>query len=116
MTNWGYTNPNVPRATMTPTARDIEWLIGFLEGEGSFGNGDGSRFLAEAVQRDPEPLLKVQRFLGGTVRFYPKNNNTYTWYATGSRARGIMMTLYGGMSQRRRAHQSHLYLGTKRTI
>lgn len=116
MTRWGFSNPKVPKAAMSPTSRDLEWIAGFLEGEGSFGNGDGKRFLVEAVQADSESLLKVQRFLGGTVRFYPKNNNTYTWYATGSRARGIMLTLYSLMSQRRRTQIKSALTGTRRTL
>lgn len=91
------------KATVKPTVKDLHWAAGFIEGEGCFSRGTSQRIDVEQVDR--EPLDKLQAMFGGrTVRRRAKRegwNPTFAWYVYGSRARGIMMTLYPLLSERR---------------
>ena len=83
-------------------AKDLHWVAGFMEGEGSFTHCGTER--TKASQKQREPLLLLQRILGGHIREY-KNSwgfPMYEWYASGKRARGIMLTLYLLMSTKRK--------------
>ena len=103
-----------PRSTTTPTLRDLEWAAGFLEGEGHFGiygnNGPG----VAATQTSLEPLFRLQQLFGGTVGeqkrkvINPKHNKAWVWRAYGSRARGIALTLFSLLSQRRKDQISRM--------
>lgn len=99
-----------PRATKSPTIRDLEWAAGFLEGEGNFcAAGMPSGYFSARVcagQVNPEPLLRLQEFFGGTVRADKFVNNRsnrrqvlHRWNVYGVLARGVMMTLYVLLSQ-----------------
>jgi len=98
------------RATISPTTADLHWAAGFLEGEGNFhvsNNRDQSwSAMVRAVQAQREPLEKLQRLFGGNVRLKsaqrPHRQAIWIWAVSGTRARGVMMTLYGLMSTRRR--------------
>lgn len=93
---------STPKATRSPTIRDLEWAAGFLEGEGCFrvGYTHSHQSRSETVtvtQVNIVPLLKLQEIFGGTVYdrgSQPKRRHQYGWYVTGARARGVMMTLY----------------------
>lgn len=86
---------------------DLHWAAGFLEGEGSFGRGSrhGVYIVAPQVQR--EPLERLQRLFGGTLRLDAKRRAgrqpIFRWRLFGVRAVGLAFTLYGLMSPRRRA-------------
>lgn len=86
--------------------RDIAWAAGFLEGEGSFCGRAGCERIS-AVQVNQEPIQRLVALFGGRVRQYKRNHPNWkpvwNWYASGTRARGIMMTLYPLMSHKRRA-------------
>lgn len=96
-------------ATATPSLRDLSWVAGFVEGEGSFDKSGGtSRVSVSQVNR--EPIDRLLSLFGGAAKLYaPRKtaihrsqpNHTWCWYASGSRARGIMMTLYVLMSAKR---------------
>ena len=91
------------KASISPSSKDIYWAAGFLEGEGSFRLARGTVITAPQVQR--EPLDRLQKMFGGTIAFRkrenPKHSDIHIWSVCGSRARGVMMTLYSIMSPRR---------------
>lgn len=105
---------NTPAASVSPTTRNLEWAAGFLEGEGTFWVSDRKRkyVAVSAEQEEREPLDRLQKYFGGSVRYYrhksvTPNGNLYRnpnhrWLASGARARGVMMTLYSLLSLRRR--------------
>lgn len=91
-----------PKASVHPTMRDLAWLAGFLEGEGSFGWGK-----VQANQTQREPLERIQKLVGGgigTKRLSAWSKKpAWFWQASGARGRGIMLTIYSFMSPVRRA-------------
>lgn len=107
---FGTERPNTKHATTTPSLRDIEWAAGFIEGEGCFGRCVGSQRMS-VNQVNREPVDKLMSLFGGAAKFYAKKRGRvhkstpspiWHWYASGSRARGIMMTLYPLMSAKRK--------------
>lgn len=94
------------RSSVNPTVSDLHWAAGFLEGEGSFRPNGGSTDV-QASQVNIEPLMKLQRLFGGSIkkRQGQKINYSdfYLWFTSGPRSRGVMMTLYILMSKRRQA-------------
>lgn len=92
------------RAKISPTNLDLAWAAGFLEGEGSFLCGNGSENVT-AVQVNPEPLGRLKQVFGGSVSLKEdsrKNTQDHlVWMTSGARARGIMLTLFTFMSERR---------------
>ena len=81
---------------------DFHWLAGFLEGEGHFAfYGTTPHVQVSQVQR--EPLEKVVQLVGGKIRGpyqHKKLNHTpfYEIGLAGSRAVGVMMTLFSLLS------------------
>jgi hypothetical protein len=107
----GWERGTTPHSVQRPSARDLGWIAGFLEGEGSFLRSNSGSEVVIAGQVQMEPLERLQRFLGGNIRVR-KNGRTGPggvgragdfgeWRISGSRARGVMMTLYPMMSPRR---------------
>lgn len=90
--------------------RNIEWVAGFLEGEGSFqcGGPRGTSPVVVASQIQREPLERLQRLFGGPINLYlrkhknPKYCDASRWGMYGGRAAGLMMTLYPLMSPKRK--------------
>lgn len=104
----GITMKNTIKAIRHPTSIDLAWAAGFIDGEGNFSvtrqtkNGGGQRMMA--AQKDPELLYRLQEIFGGSVnRYKVPNSYIHYWYVTGTRARGVMLTLYKFMSAKRRA-------------
>lgn len=93
-------------ASLRPTARDLAWVAGFLEGEGSFFAQDGRWPQVSATQVQEEPLSRLAALLGGKVYYRPSRKAnwkpTFWWRVSGPRARGVAMTVYGMMSSRRK--------------
>jgi len=99
-----------------PTAIDLAWTAGFMEGEGSFlwtpltlrtGHASGQSVVI-AVQVQREPLDRLRRLYGGYlyVQSRPpgsRHQSIWKWGLTGHRGIGLMMSLYGLMSPKRRA-------------
>jgi hypothetical protein len=93
------------------STRDLEWAAGFLEGEGSFCSTSsvdkGRRYYHERVictQVDSEPVDRLARLFGGRVALSPARGNSkesFIWQVGGAKARGIMMTLFVLMTERR---------------
>lgn len=101
---------------MSPTGIDLAWAAGFLEGEGCFGWSGGKKGPSSerisAGQKNPEPLYKLLAMFGGRIGMQHqmtknliKSQGVATslpyWMVSGSRARGVMMTLYPLLSKRR---------------
>lgn len=104
-TRLGKEGRNTVRAATSPTLGDLQWAAGFIEGEGHFqpNRKSGS---AHAVQKDPEPILKLQSLFGGTVSSRSvvtrgARRSYWHWDVSGARARGFMMTIFGLMTKRR---------------
>lgn len=102
---WGTTKT----ATQSPRIRDLTWAAGFLEGEGSFHAASHrcpGCVQVSAVQVNREPLERLLAIFGGTLRIVKRRrvqwNQTSVWVATGARGRGIAMTLYPLMSEKRK--------------
>lgn len=99
------------KATTVVTTRDIIWASGFLEGEGTFYNSAGAArrrlgtSYVSVYQVNKEPVERLLTIFGGSlslraargVRMKP----TWVWRASGSRARGIVLTVFPLMSQKR---------------
>lgn len=92
--------PSTQKATRSPTLADLAWAAGFMEGEASFSKG---RIHVNQVNR--EPLHRLLAIFGGSFTKTRQRGNCKPiseWRASGARARGIAMTLYPFMSERRR--------------
>jgi hypothetical protein len=102
---------HVSSATVSPSHSSLAWAAGFLEGEGCFRrSGGGKQGRTERVvcaQVNLEPLLKMQEMFGGsTCQYGPYAANKqpfWNWTITGSRARGVMMTMYPFLSEKKRS-------------
>lgn len=90
------------------TSKEIGWIAGFLEGEGCFearrqsNGGKGLYLRVTAVQVQREPLERLLRYCGGTIRPRGKQHPTwqlsYVWRVNSLRAVGLMMMVYPIMS------------------
>ena len=60
------------------TAFQLGYIVGFLEGEGSFilfkNKGRYTSRIATS-QKDPKPLLYVQKLIGGYIRYEPRKGS-----------------------------------------
>lgn len=110
---------NTPRATISPTTRDIAWAAGIFEGEGTCAKTGKRGTMVQIKQKDRWLCPQLQKFFGGTVkprayirRGYGKDRLIKLWYwdIHGPRARGFLMTIYKFLSPRRQA-QIHKALG-----
>lgn len=104
MSSQGWSKPETPIATKSPTTADLYWVAGLLEGEGYFTKSPTSQCLG-CEMTDRDVLAKVQALLGGTIDATPRQRNNgkpiYRWRAYGTRARGIAMTLFTLLGPRR---------------
>ena len=82
------------------STNDIYWIAGFLEGEGCFTNGKERSTIVQASQKEREPLDHIASLLGGKIGYNKKG--FYKWYMSGSRAIGVMFTVFLLMSSRRK--------------
>ncbi len=85
--------------------KQIFWIAGFLEGEGSFGSGYRP-CVVSASQVEKEPIQRLHSLLGGVVDTYSRKavtgNIYYRWRLQSIRALGLMMTIYNLMSPKRK--------------
>jgi len=101
------------KATITPTRDDLLWAAGFLEGEGSFIRAkscpSGCEMIS-AAQKEDGPLEHLQHLFGGKITSHQPDLPRHpgkapyrikVWQVYGARARGIMMTLFQFMCERR---------------
>lgn len=110
-------------ANLSPRIVDVYWIAGFLEGEGSFSQGGIGSWSCgvQCTQVQREPLERLQNFLGGGIvlrnrrdqrNIFKSVQPSYVWQISGSRARGLMMTIYSLMSPKRQ-EQIQKALGEK---
>jgi hypothetical protein len=107
----GTENKDTPKASVNPSLYDLSWAAGFLEGEGCFKIGGWHTQQVGASQVNREPLEKLHRMFGGKIHPYASKNvrengynrkSGYSWIVSGMRARGVMMTLFSFLSQKRK--------------
>ena len=82
--------------------KELYWAAGFLEGEGCFGHHNGYQYV-DGSQKQEWPLRRLQKLFGGHIMCKQKAPFMYCWRVYGTRARGIVMTLYPLLSPRRQA-------------
>lgn len=89
---------------------DIYWAAGFLEGDGNFiinnRNKKPGNLTVRATQKDPEVLYRLRDLFGGSVSAYTRKSDGRTyhhWHLAGARSRGLAMTVYSLLTERRQA-------------
>jgi hypothetical protein len=91
----------------SPTSLDIAWAAGFIEGEGGFAKNG----VMSVVQMNPDPLIKLLIIFGGRVYARKQSakrligtdsTNIWCWEISGPRGRGVAMTIYKFMSDKRK--------------
>lgn len=106
------------------TARDLTWLAGLLEGEGSFypnGRAPGSPVISLCMT-DRDVVERAHRLLGGPAKIVTTNRRTvtgrtaYRFQVYGELAAQWMMTLYVEMGERRRAKIRELLAAWKAAV
>lgn len=86
------------------TIKDVAWLAGLLEGEGTFGYFNGTPTIQIAMT-DRDVIDRAAKTMGIKVRapWTPKRGKTvYKCGACGVKAVSWMMTLYSLLGERRR--------------
>lgn len=90
------------------TERERWWVVGFLEGEGSFGcwkrDGDNVRLTVQAGNTDREPLERLVCYCGGGIRppWQPKKGKPILlWHLHARAAAALMRELRPFMCPRR---------------
>jgi len=79
---------------------DIGYAAGFYEGEGTFFKvSSGKSCIVSITQKDPEPLVKMQKLFGGEIRV---SNGYNYWRLHGVKARGFILTIFSLLSRRRK--------------
>ncbi len=89
------------------SAFDLGWLVGLIEGEGSFcipykATKGRARAGVTITQKDAEILHRARSILG-FGRIGTDGHACMRWTVVGPRAVGLAMTLYPNMSQKRKA-------------
>jgi hypothetical protein len=99
-----------PLASIAPSAVDIAWAAGFLEGEGAFVHA-GRGIRVKAVQVNEEPLHKLQRIFGGKIykqKIYGSRQQSFLWVVNGRMAEQVIKLIYDTLSARRQRQASAL--------
>jgi hypothetical protein len=92
---------------MDISENNLNWIAGFLEGEGYFSRGKNCISI-QASQVNLEPLEKLQKIVGaGSILKYSHNNGNhkqndyYRWGVHGMTAEALMKLLFPLMSAKR---------------
>lgn len=94
--------------------RDVYYAAGIYEGEGNC-NKTKTGCTVNVGQKDPEILHFLRDRFGGVVKSRPAREFSFhTWEASGSNARGFLMTIFTLLS-RRRKEQIKYGLGFRET-
>lgn len=84
---------------------DLHWAAGLLEGEGYFSASKKGAECVQVAQVNSEPLAKLRKLFGGNIGYAPaqseKSRDYFRWGLGGTRARGVMMTLFPLLSELR---------------
>lgn len=101
----GWKSLKVPNAVVKPTKVDIGWAAGFIEGEGSFKKIKTTPRI-EASQVNREPVLRLQRLFGGSLKHYHNHKPTWChiwhWYVNGARALECLDKIFPLLSKKRK--------------
>ena len=96
------------------SVRELEWLAGFLEGEGSFSwnrSGNGGTLRVEVWSIDEDVVARSVKLVGAKIMrrvLTPREGiirsiqPQFGWVLYGKHAAGLMMTLYSLMGARRK--------------
>src|SRR5262245_34912045 len=83
------------------TEKEIGWVVGFLEGEGSF-QAKGNVIRVSVSQVQLEPLERLRRYIGGHIyRVRAKKGPIHHWTLNGKAAALMMEFLLPDLSPRR---------------
>ena len=95
----GATWRKTPTAIQSPAIADLYWAAGFMDGEACFNNNR-----IKVAQKDRESLDRLKHWFGGNISQGngKANPDIFVWSVSGARARGVMLTLFSMLSQRRR--------------
>ena len=89
------------------STREIAWVAGIYEGEGTAHRRRGGNSDVRVSQKDNWILLKLRSLFGGSIhhreRVTRSRYGIYTWTITGAQARGFLMTVYAFLSPWRRS-------------
>jgi hypothetical protein len=96
-------------AQETPTPCDLAWAAGIYEGEGACSD----LHAVSVTQKDTWLLYRLKSKFGGKVALN-YSNGCSRWVATGSRARGFLMTIFLFLSPKRKL-QALSFLGQTRS-
>ena len=99
----GYMKPGL-EAAVHPTIQDIAWAAGIYEGEGSCQKKPYSTAV-RIRQKDSWLPLRLKVLFGGSICY--RKDGQLDWFASGSRARGFLMTIYKFLSPRRQKQIRH---------
>lgn len=94
----------VTRAITPLTSHWIYWAAGLLDGEGCITrSGESVCPVIRCDMTDEGPIVKLRQLFGGggLSQELPSGKIAWRWVASGSRAVGIMLTLYPLLSVRR---------------
>ena len=87
---------------------ELGWIVGFLEGEGSFMLTKTAKYpapLVVAVQVEIEPVLKLYNWFGGALnhreRKDPNHNDIWRWQIYGQKAAFVMRLVEPYMTAKR---------------
>ena len=100
------------------TSTEVAWLAGLLEGEGYFavqGSSIGSPII-QLLMTDRDVVDRVAAVFQtnvNTVKRYEGRKQAYRVNAYGSRAAGLIMTIYPFLGARRRAKVKEVLAGWK---
>ena len=96
------------------TSLDIAWLAGFYEGEGH------CRCVNDDVviiinQKQLQPLIKCKEVFGGKIGTYahPTSKTINQWRVNGTRALGILFTIYSYLSIEKREQIKNAMIQSK---
>jgi hypothetical protein len=104
-----WTPRRTAEATATPSETQIAWAAGFLEGDGHFRSSEESGSpIANAVQKDREPLDKLLAYFGGSITEFTHTTSRkkyLRWNVCGRKARYCMALVLPHIVSTRRKEQ-----------
>lgn len=80
-----------------PKLLDIAFMAGFYEGEGHCRRNATASECIMVGQKNPDIFYSLRDLFGGSIR-KEKIRNFFIWHLCGTRARGLLMTIYKFLS------------------
>lgn len=95
--------------------KDLGWVAGFIEGEGTFGWAGYSPMI-QAMQLQREPVERLKSLCGGNVcalkrpdRYSTPEGIYHRWHIYGDKAIGLLKAIYPLLSPRRKEQAKEVY-------